>query len=372
MTDDTLSADRAEATPDELAKFHDGMEGASMVALWERHTNHRENFASSEPPHIWHWREVEPLIEQAVQVTDLEQSERRVIQMHNPAYAIENFCTTKNINCGLQIIMPGERARPHRHNINALRFALEGEGAVTVVDGKRCSMMRGDMILTPGWTWHEHVHEGDEHEGDERVVWLDCLDSPVIDYLGVRFFEPGPAKDFPVLAPDSTFNAPGFAPECEIGDLPYSPMFRYSWAAASQAFDAMPAAADGSRRLHYTNPVTGGAVMTLLDCYLIRLGKNQPTVPLPHHRQRGLYGRRRRGRHRCGRDAPSLGAQRSLHAAALELGQAPGVDVRCHAFHDHRPRGVGPSGHAARGDRRIAGGRLPGAASAENTLIPQG
>ena len=279
MTDDTLSADRAEATPDELAKFHDGMEGASMVALWERHTNHRENFASSEPPHIWHWREVEPLIEQAVQVTDLEQSERRVIQMHNPAYAIENFCTTKNINCGLQIIMPGERARPHRHNINALRFALEGEGAVTVVDGKRCSMMRGDMILTPGWTWHEHVHEGDEHEGDERVVWLDCLDSPVIDYLGVRFFEPGPAKDFPVLAPDSTFNAPGFAPECEIGDLPYSPMFRYSWAAASQAFDAMPAAADGSRRLHYTNPVTGGAVMTLLDCYLIRLGKNQPTVP---------------------------------------------------------------------------------------------
>ena len=26
------------------------------------------------------------------------------------------------------------------------------------------------------------------------------------------------------------------------------------------------------------NPVNGGAVMTLLDCYLIRLGKNQPTV----------------------------------------------------------------------------------------------
>ena len=28
--------------------------------------------------------------------------------------------------------------------------ALEGEGAVTVVDGKPCPMARGDMILTPG------------------------------------------------------------------------------------------------------------------------------------------------------------------------------------------------------------------------------
>ena len=49
----------------------------------------------------------------------------------------------------------------------ALRFVLDGGGAVTVVDGKTCPMERGDMILTPGWTWHEHVHEG-----DGRIVWV--------------------------------------------------------------------------------------------------------------------------------------------------------------------------------------------------------
>ena len=44
--------------------------------------------------------------------------------------------------------------------MNALRFVMEGKGAYTVVDGKSCLMEEGDLVITPGWTWHEHVHKG--------------------------------------------------------------------------------------------------------------------------------------------------------------------------------------------------------------------
>jgi gentisate 1,2-dioxygenase len=40
----------------------------------------------------------------------------------------------------------------------------------------------------------------------------------------------------------------------------------------------MPAEADGSRLLHYVNPVTGGPVMSLLDCYLMEVPVARPTT----------------------------------------------------------------------------------------------
>ena len=37
---------------------------------------------------------------------------------------------------------------------------------------------------------------------------------------------------------------------------------------------------DGSRKLRYTNPITGGAVMSTLDCYLLGLEKGVDTRPV--------------------------------------------------------------------------------------------
>ena len=72
----------------------------------------------------------------------MENAERRVLALTNPD-AIGGRNTTTNLNGCLQVLMPGESARPHRHTPNALRFVLEGGGATTVVDGKRCPMARG-------------------------------------------------------------------------------------------------------------------------------------------------------------------------------------------------------------------------------------
>ncbi len=140
--------------------FHAAMRRASVCALWERPGRPD---TPVEIAHVWPWQTMEPLIDAAVGATGMENAERRVLVLNNPALeALGRYGASKTLSVNLQVLMPGERARPHRHTMAALRFVLDGGGAVTVVDGKACPMERGDMILTPGWTWHEHVHEGDQ------------------------------------------------------------------------------------------------------------------------------------------------------------------------------------------------------------------
>jgi gentisate 1,2-dioxygenase len=181
--------------------------------------------------------------------------------------------TTTNLVTALQILLPGEKARPHRHTMNALRFVIEGNGASTIVDGKDCPMEEGDLVITPGWTWHEHVHLG-----SAPIIWLDALDAPLHRYLGTDAFEPGPVHDLPSMPDDAAFAFPNIVPE--LGDkLPqFSPVFRYPWAAAREAVRAAPKWKDGSRRVRYINPITGGSTMPLMDCYLTQIDRGTETI----------------------------------------------------------------------------------------------
>jgi len=87
----------------------------------------------------------------------------------NPA--MEAPHTTDTLYAGLQLILPGEVARRHRHVAFALRFIIEGDGAYTAVAGEKVTMARGDVILTPSWAYHDHGNEG-----SQPMVWLDGLD----------------------------------------------------------------------------------------------------------------------------------------------------------------------------------------------------
>jgi gentisate 1,2-dioxygenase len=141
---------------------------------------------------------VRPLLDKAMDLTSPEAVERRVLSLVNPsARSPEDKATTRNISAALQILLPGESARPHRHSMNALRFVLEGRGAITVVNGKPCPMEEGDLILTPAWTWHEHVHRG-----EKPIIWLDTLDVPLHLYMGTARFQPGPVTDLPATLSD--------------------------------------------------------------------------------------------------------------------------------------------------------------------------
>ena len=259
-----------------LDDFHKAMQAADVKALWERTVdNPRE--PQSEPPHIWRWADIEPLIDQSIAATSMENAERRVLSLANPNFnSPRGNCVTTNLNCGIQTLMPGETARIHRHTANALRFVLEGGGGTTTVDGKTCPMNRGDLIITPGPAWHAHTHDG-----DARIVWMDSLDVPLHRYFDTQFFDPGPAGNFPPLPNDVAYSKGGLVPQPgPEDDLPaYSPQFRFGWDDVCAALSAMTPRNDGSKILRYTNPATGGSAMALLDCYVLSLGRRKATRP---------------------------------------------------------------------------------------------
>jgi gentisate 1,2-dioxygenase len=263
----------AVATPDEINELRKAWKDAYMAPLWENKFAHRPP-APPEPSYLWAWEKIRPLIAGAIKVASPEAIERRVLQLIPPGDEYEWRQTSKTICANLQILLPGEKARPHRHTMNALRFVLEGSGATTIVDGKPCLMEEGDLVLTPAWTWHEHVHEG-----TAPIIWLDALDVPLHHYMGTGAFQPGPVNDVPDTVPDAAFAVANVVPDIDYATKEYSPVFRYPYASAAGAVAVASPARDGSRRVRYINPLTGGTSMALIDCFLVQLDAGTTTIP---------------------------------------------------------------------------------------------
>lgn len=99
--------------------------------------------------------------------------------------------TTDTIYGGLQLVNPGETAPAHRHIAYACRFIIEGNG-FTAVEGKKLPLVRGDVVVTPSWHWHDHGNES-----DKPVIWLDALNLPLFTYARVNFAEGYAEKRYP-------------------------------------------------------------------------------------------------------------------------------------------------------------------------------
>ena len=76
------------------------------------------------------------------------------------------------------------RARP-----NASRTILSDKGGYTNVEGERCEAHRGDIILTPNGTWHDHGNEA-----DAPVIWIDMLDWPLMEFLDCAWVDQDQAR----------------------------------------------------------------------------------------------------------------------------------------------------------------------------------
>ena len=137
-------------------------------------------------PFVWSYAQAKGALDAAGRLINTELAERRNLIMQNPAGG--SYATSRTIVAAYQMIMPGEKARSHRHTPNALRLIIDAEpGAYTIVNGERLSMMPGDVVLTPNWCWHGHGNDS-----RSCAYWLDVLDVPLVQLLEPMFFEPHP------------------------------------------------------------------------------------------------------------------------------------------------------------------------------------
>ncbi len=228
------------------------LQRANIHPLWDRYKRITPVAPQAkDAPMHWRWRDIEPFTARAAKEVAIEDVERRALILANPAFGGETV-TTHNLIGAFTVLEPGDRAVPHRHTAAAIRFSTRAEGALTIVNGRRCEMKEGDLVLTPPMCWHGHINQS-----AHRTVWFDAANMPAICMLDASFFEPGTRQDERFW---------------EVG-TEGSQEYRFPGDEARRALAAAPRAADGSRSHRYTK--SGGAVMPTLDLYLKRI--DEPT-----------------------------------------------------------------------------------------------
>ncbi len=262
------------------ASYREALTRLNLVPLWPslRAVLPPDKPRPNTRPTFWAYQSLRPLLMQAGELTPIEKAERRVLVLANPGHGLEKMQASAAIYLGMQLLLPGEWAPSHRHTPNAVRMIVEGEGAYTTVDGEKCPMSRGDLILTPTGQWHEHGHDG-----TEPVVWLDVLDLPIVHYLEASYHLNGTRQTVTPGRGDLTWAHGGVVPSRMFSRSTREyPMLRYPWAEVRASLLAIAADRpdEAPVQVTYVNPETGDHAQNILGFHAMMLRAGQ-TLSLP-------------------------------------------------------------------------------------------
>jgi gentisate 1,2-dioxygenase len=233
--------------------------------------------------HCWRWREIGPYLDRIAEiartadVSPIEFADRQQFLLVNPGIG-GRLQVAATIRCAVSIYNPGDVAPVHRHTPNASRTILSENGGYTTIEGERCEASRGDLILTPNGTWHDHGNDG-----ATPVIWADILDFPLMEFLDCVWIDeefPGEREgnaraQKPLLDAgysDRLYGAggmlPGFVAHQRGIGHDTSPVFHYRGAHIREALDVMRGEAGDPCEgitLRFVNPANGAPVFPTLD-----------------------------------------------------------------------------------------------------------
>src|SRR3989442_5777153 len=75
---------------------------------------------------------------------------------------------------------PGAVLKAHRHTGSAVYYVVQGSGE-TIIDGRRFTWSKGDIITLPAWALHEHASTSPR----DVAVLFSIQDRPVVEALGL-------------------------------------------------------------------------------------------------------------------------------------------------------------------------------------------
>ena len=246
-----LQLSEIQASQEELQDYYEELRAQHITPAWIGGGISVEP-QSAAMPYLWHWRDLRPQAMRAAELVGTAQAERRVLRLSNPNLS---GIASNTLVANIQIVMPGEIARAHRHSGAALRFIIEGEGGYTVVEGERLPMSPGDLVLTPNWTWHDHANDT-----AAPMIWLDGLDTPLVRMLEAGFYEEYPEERQEPAAPVNASE------------------WHYPMSEMRPALERLAAAKPGEEIvLEYINRRAGGPVMPTITCHMQMLRPGETT-----------------------------------------------------------------------------------------------
>jgi gentisate 1,2-dioxygenase len=233
--------------------------------------------------HHWRWTEIAPYLDRIAEisrgadVSPIEFAERQQFLLTNPGLG-GRLQVTGTMRCAVSIYNPGDVAPVHIHTPNASRTILSENGGYTTIEGERCEAARGDLILTPNGTWHDHGNDG-----AEPVVWIDVLDFPLMEVLDCVWLD----EEFPgEFVGNSRAQAvghtdgysrrlygqggliPGFMPDHRGFGHGTTPMFHYRGTDVHETLDGLrnePGDPYEGLVVRFVNPASGESVFPTLD-----------------------------------------------------------------------------------------------------------
>ncbi|MGH7110773.1 MAG: cupin domain-containing protein [Stellaceae bacterium] len=244
-------------------------------------------------PHLWRWREISPYLDRIAalareaEIPPIEFAERQQFLLTNPGLG-GRLQVSATMRVAVSIYNPGDVAPVHIHTPNASRTILSAEGGYTTIEGERIAAARGDLILTPNGTWHDHGNDG-----NSPVVWMDVLDFPLMEFLDCVWLDEaydgatsGNARTQAVTRPPDYSQklyghggiVPGFVSHRRGFGRDVAPMFRYRGTDIREALAGLRAEAGDPYEgitVDFLNPETGMPVFPTLGyaAQLLRPGE---------------------------------------------------------------------------------------------------
>lgn len=189
------------------------------------------------------------------------------------------------VHMNAQILMPGERTECHRTMRSETRLVLEAPPeAVFVCEFEAYPMERGDVVISPPWTWHDHWNPG-----ASPALWVDAYDDG--HYRGGSMNEKLPNG---ALYQDVT-RPPGYG-QATLGharrpiDSPVFPLppVCYRWRDTKAALDALREAGEGhdpydGLSLMLASPVDNGPTLPTFAWHVQLLAAHEETLAHRHN-----------------------------------------------------------------------------------------
>ena len=242
-------------------------------------------------PFLWSYRrDIEHILNRAVELITTEDSDRRSVILVNPGLAPKR-ATVSTMYTAYRLNDANEIMPPHKHSPSAIRFGLTGKGNFTGVEGEDIVFGPGDMVLTPIDTWHNHGTVG-----NERALNLSVLDLPLVETLnavsfdhdykeGERLMKKQSAR-FPENYSERIYGTGGMKPRFvnHVRGAGFSsPMYVYRWEAMQAILDRH-ADWEGDPweaiSVEYIDPTTGGPVFKTITFFAQMLRPGERTLPL--------------------------------------------------------------------------------------------
>ncbi len=285
-----------------LKALYDDVAAKHMFPFWAtstevEHDEVKQLLATPKAvPYLWRCAEdIEPILERAVELITMDDSERRSLVLVNPGLAPRR-ATVSTMYTAYRLNDANEIMPPHKHSPSAIRFGLKGSGNFTGVDGENIVFGPGDMVLTPNDTWHNHGTVG-----DQTALNLSVLDLPLVETLNAIHFDHdykemangklvSKKQQTPRFTTDysqTTYGygglLPRFAGSKSRGAGYSSPMFVYRWEMVLELFSKHKGREgdphDGLL-IEYIDPTTGQPVYRTMTFFAQLLQPGQQTLPV--------------------------------------------------------------------------------------------